>query len=558
MPKIPSAADYGYSAPTPQRGVVQSTPDPTGKVLMGFGDELGKLAAEETRKLEEVLANDALNKVRDLRLRRTLDPTTGFTREKGIAVTSGDFLGKYSTVFDNDVKGLTDAIQNPRVRDLVKTKAASEARGFREDVFRHMAAETTAMRATVFNGAIATDTNYATSYAADPIKRGAAIANIRSTAARQAEVEGIPADGGLRDVFVLGYVSQANTEVTKALVAAGRGIEAEEFYNKAEFTAKDRGALALAVAHSVLGSKSADIVTRLRNQPEEKDGENLTALAGKYDDSVLAHARVQLSDLRKDDKVKYESAAAVLFNTFDDGKTGGPKQAKIDQIVRSSEFGSLPAVYQQKLKEQMEQELNETQNQKYTQAAHARATRQEGRMTAAEREEKKLLDPKAQERFHDMLNDPGLAARPAGWGSSQIDVLGKTMAHQVDKAVQDAKNGVKTFRIPEDRLKEYLPHSKSQQAAFKGIVYTLTEAWRQDNPGTTMSEGEQLGVLKAAAGTYAKPGVLWGTNTRSVLELAPMPGDFAAAAKAAARRRGVTLTPGQILQLWSQQPGAKK
>ena len=68
MPRLPTADDLGTRIARPTRGVVSIAPDPMGGAIAGVANHIGQIAEEETRKLEELAAQDALNTLERKRL----------------------------------------------------------------------------------------------------------------------------------------------------------------------------------------------------------------------------------------------------------------------------------------------------------------------------------------------------------------------------------------------------------------------------------------------------------------------------------------------------------
>src|SRR3990172_2351573 len=111
MPRLPTAEDLGTRIARPTRGVVSIAADPTGGAIAGVADGIGQIVDEETRKLEELAAQDALNTLERRRLEMTYDPEKGFSNITGSAVLSRPLMKEVPEAFDNEIKTLSAGLK---------------------------------------------------------------------------------------------------------------------------------------------------------------------------------------------------------------------------------------------------------------------------------------------------------------------------------------------------------------------------------------------------------------------------------------------------------------
>lgn len=184
MPRLPTAEDLGTRVARPTRGVVSITPDPIGGAIAGVADHIGKIADEETQKLEELAAQDALNKLEKKRLEVTYDPEKGFSNVTGSAVLNRPLLKEVPEAFDNEINQLSAGLKTKRAQQYFQQRAAGVKNGLTGDLFRHVALQTDKAHDATEQSTIDTQASIA---AADPTRLDGALAAAGAVVASNAK-----------------------------------------------------------------------------------------------------------------------------------------------------------------------------------------------------------------------------------------------------------------------------------------------------------------------------------------------------------------------------------
>jgi hypothetical protein len=157
MPRLPAPEDYGVSVPRASRGVTEITPAQrrpdllTGKVL---GD-IGLMMEQEAEKIDDALAQDALNQLQDQQLDLTYGEQ-GFTKLEGTQVTDRPVVQEYSDKMRITTEGLAAKISSPRVKQKFQLAAADVNRGFKQKLAIHTTGQVEKIKEQAFFGGAAT------------------------------------------------------------------------------------------------------------------------------------------------------------------------------------------------------------------------------------------------------------------------------------------------------------------------------------------------------------------------------------------------------------------
>ena len=181
MPRLPTAEDLGTRIARPTRGVVSIAPDQTGSAIAGVADHIGKIVDEETQKLEELAAQDAVNTLERKRLEMTYDPEKGFSNVTGSAVLNRPLLKEVPEAFDNEIKNLSAGLKTKRAQQYFQMRAANVKNGITGDLFRHVALQTDKAHETTEQATIDLQADIA---AKDPTRLDSALAIAGETAAK--------------------------------------------------------------------------------------------------------------------------------------------------------------------------------------------------------------------------------------------------------------------------------------------------------------------------------------------------------------------------------------
>lgn len=550
MPKLPSPADYGASVPRPSRGVTQIQPNPMGQAVSNFGAELGKLADEETQRLEELAAQDALNALERKQMEMLYDPEKGVYAVKGMGVLSRPLQKEVPEAFDKEVKALTTTLKTPRAQAFFSQRAEGMKTQLSGKVFAYVAAQTEAAHEQTEKG---TQDNQVAKVAQDPSLIEGALAIAAQNTAKMIKRLGLDPSRD-KDQIALIVQSSESAIVSAAVrrLIADENAQGAEVYLK---TYKDRlrgaeyAALKPLVDKNVDFAVGSELAARAAELPATEAAEFMRK-ESKGKAGVYRAAQEVFGNLERarDDKQKAKFGSVLLpFNQK-------PSSALRSKIERSAEFMALPVEDQNAAAKYMREEVEQ---------ADARA-----RVRSDEAKIRKSEDPDTLAEFSRLISLPDLGAKPAGWGVGHGKILGSVLANKLEEERARQAAGAKRFSIDKDLVKAAMPESiaagkeaavAAKRNAFHGLVESYTQDWKEKHPGETPAPDEQHAILREVTKTYTLS-VPWQRDPEAAAyELKPMPEDFIRQAREDARKaRLPPPTRQQLIEAWSRNREAYK
>lgn len=551
MPRLPAPEDYGLSTPRPTRGVTENTavqvrPDlATGKLMQ----DIGALMQAEAEKFDDLVAEDAMNKLREKRIEMTYGQN-GFTNVRGAQITTRPVMQEFPDAFNREVEGIAAGLNSSRARIKFQQAAGRESNGYKTDLMRHVAGEVNTYAGQVHQGKIGTLAGTAATAIDDPIKLEYTMAQVGKAVADEAARLGY--SGPVLELFKQTEFGKVHDGVIKSLINSGRAKDASEYL----VAAKGRGELAQ--------NQFEQYANTIKGKRDWEIGNDLAAKASamRAEGKSLPEIEAFLAAQTKDNKEAYSAAQAVWTQRqaadqmAAQEQQGGfakqfwlkPTRATMNSILQSTEFLSLPMSAQGKITEQMVKGLEHED-------AVARARRSEAYNT-----------PEAFGTFLNVMSSPDLArmSEDALWGLSPV--IGPQNVSRLLAEQKQQQSATKSFRIDQKIVDATMPEeilgkgtkNKDMRQAFNGIVQVELSDWKARNPGKIPTEHDQASILRSATREYAVNRKFWFDTTVKAYELKEMPQDFETQATAALRSRGLPVTPSAIRELWAKQPEARR
>ena len=143
MPRLPTQDDYGLRTPAAARRLVDApairqTPDLlTGRAMQ----DIGAMMQAEAEKMDETVAQDALNKLQEKQLELTYGES-GFTKLQGKAVIDGKITDAYPLQLKQEAERLRGTINGARAQARFDASSAGVLQGFKRGTYMHAAKET--------------------------------------------------------------------------------------------------------------------------------------------------------------------------------------------------------------------------------------------------------------------------------------------------------------------------------------------------------------------------------------------------------------------------------
>lgn len=234
MPRLPTAPDYGGAdAPRLTRAVSEVDPrayELQGRTIQGIADVIEK----ETQRIEDLAAEDALNKLQERRVNLTLGEN-GFTKKRAGDVVNEPVLDNFSKEFEAARKELEGSLSSPRARQRFAQRAAGVTNGYRMDLIRHVSSQTEEYQKVVFESTMQNGARNIALHADDQTAVNAEIARLRTSVADQLGRMGIsdatPENAKIAQAFSQEQLGGALTAAVGMLIAEDRIGEAEALYN---------------------------------------------------------------------------------------------------------------------------------------------------------------------------------------------------------------------------------------------------------------------------------------------------------------------------------------
>lgn len=217
MPRLPTREDLGYVQPSAagtsllspvQERTVQlpNAPDPMAMALTGAGEGLESFAVaikKETDRLDSIVAEDALNKIRQERLNLTMGDGGAYT-VKGGGVLTPTYMSGYKDRFDTTANSIMSKL-TPAQQAKLKPHIDQEGLGFQADLLRHSMREAEQHKVLVRKGHTQTLQSAAVSNWGDEGAFGEYIAKLFEVSDQQALEQGIDTrtDEGIATVKAL-------------------------------------------------------------------------------------------------------------------------------------------------------------------------------------------------------------------------------------------------------------------------------------------------------------------------------------------------------------------
>lgn len=541
MPRLPTAEDYQLRTPRPARDVVNIRPDESGAGIQKIGQQLGQMVEEETRKLEDMEVQDALVNLSYKDTELALGER-GYMQRKLPEFTDGTVLKEYPEQYQSAINEIAGKIKSTRAREAFMLRARDDMGRFNRNMIGHVSAKVEK---------------------AFEVSDASAVEAWKARLASQPSAQNL--DQAIRDYQGIIARSQKKfldskhqTDFMNLTVAELAGTTVDALINADRLDE----AKALLEQH---GKLMGDKLPQRKNHIDAKEAyttgsqlakQAMTLPAGQRREYVRANTEGKpkqydvadklLNDLERGEKDNIRAVVGALTVTFE----GKPTESERARIRATKEFQTLPPDVQAKLEGDMRAELER----------HA----DRNRMSAAERAAMEAGDPKRFARFSELINDPNLGTKPAGWAQGFVGEIGKELTNKLEAEHQRQRSGRQKYSIASELIKGHAPESlfaparKAQLNAYLGLVESFTQDWLARNPGTP-TLADETEILQKATKRYVLD-LPWRPDKKALAyELKPMPEDFINAARAAARKaRRSDPTYEQLLDSWAKQRDAYK
>lgn len=551
MAKLPAPEDYGTPLPQATRGITGvRAATGMGQAIAGIGDVL----KQESDKLSDVEAEDALNKLRMKRIEMSVGPD-GFSQVKGGQVISAKPLEIFPQRFDKEADAIGAALNSPRAKQRYAQVRASERAVFGNGLLTHVANETSAYAADTANATVDTEAKTLSIGYKDAATVASSFKRLNEVVASEAARQGL--EGKTLEAFQAKVMGAGHSAILSAALTNGDTSYAKDYLatHRTEMTGQQ-------VAHydpliknandfeagKALGLEAHDMLT------SGKPAADVEAYLVKKAKSpgMLSTAQGTLGQLTQAaDRADRQGAGAIISDFYK-----APNGVTANKLLSSESFASLSPAKQGELRGYLFHQVQSAND-------HARAL-----SDRAEAKDRMKWDQNvpALARFSALADSDALATMTTQEVLSHAPEIGPKLVATLESIRKERVSQTASFKIDPVLINEALPEAlqkassdkeKSQVSAFKGIVYRGLTDWKSRNPGKVPTPEDQLAIVRAASKDFVDPGMIWDTHTPAY-KLKPMPEDFITGARGYAKSKGLpTPSYNQLLEQWAKQKDSK-
>jgi hypothetical protein len=507
MPQLPSAADYGLRTPSPSRGVSQADPNPMGRVLSGLGTDLSRMAEEEAQKLDEVAAQNALNRLEQEKMRMTYDPKDGFLNVQGTGILERPLLREIPEAFTKQIEAISATLKTPNQQALFRKHAATASTSLQRDLFRHVAVETEkakseTAKATLELGqrGVENDPSRLEGFLdqAKKIVNSEAQRTNMSPEARKLMDESVTTD--LVSRAVKGYLAgeNPNTAAAQEVVRRYEDVLPKAFVEEARknVSNRERNVIATELSESLFSAY------RDGGMPLTKAGEVL-ATYGKDDEKLRAETRRLFFDRVQELNLEREEKKGVVLEKFIGNPTGKNWQA----MQNSDEFRSLDSERKVAVTGYVKNYFEHEDMRRRGLLSEARAE-----------ESRKYNSPDAWATYYNLAGESEKLAKltPNQVKSLYTEIGPEKVGHLLAEQARVVKYGASQKITPaiinaaignapglignEDSVKK-------KRAVVLGMVEENLSKWKDQNPGKMLTQQDEELVVGNVMRSYVQEGV---------------------------------------------------
>lgn len=538
MPRLPSADDFGYAAPSPARRFNEVTAAQESTAPAKFLSGVAQLAEQEADKLAEASADIALNKLREKRLELTLSPDKGFSRLEGSAVVDRPVVDEFPQQFQQELEVIGAGLRGSVAKSKYQQRAAAELSAFKGDVYKHVAVQTDKHYETAFRSSVDVAVKYA-----DSGKSDEAMTLAQGAVVKEMERRGIT-NANERQVFEMEYLGAVKAATLQGMLTRGETSAATEYFDahkdsmSAKQTqhfapivkAKNDWMMATTLAESASGMEESEALKLFRK--ESKGSKEIYESAkGLYADGRSALHREDENRIGTFHVALSQSPTRATFNrllTEDAYLNASPAaQGRIQDYARSL------LEHQELLAKGRRAEAEHKQNQKF------------------------LMNPGAIAAFGqvlDMIRDGEVTKIEQVY--AYAPAIGQEMTSKAWQVMHEQQSGAKAFKIKisDDMLPDAIRQGKANEDArdtFKGLVGRALIDWKAQNPGKVPSDDDQMKIVRSANAEHIQINRFLNETVPAYNvkpDMKTVPKEFYDGAKAWAAKNGKQLTDAQILE----------
>jgi len=236
--KLPSADDFSRPTPTAARHVSSYAVSPSGGTEMGKAmSEFGKMVLQETERLDDIKAEDAVNKAK-LRAMNLANGEDGYSTKKGEDVVNQTTHKNYTDRFKKAMDQVESSLGNPNQINKFRRRIAPLNQSYQSSLVGHIAKETADYADLTDASSLKIEASNAAANALNPQAvadaRERSLYTINSTIKRKG-MDGNTKEAKLnREAFKLTELTKFHTGVINSMLVNNPEIAKEYFKNNSK------------------------------------------------------------------------------------------------------------------------------------------------------------------------------------------------------------------------------------------------------------------------------------------------------------------------------------
>lgn len=562
MAILPNPVETQRVAPRPSRTVAGYNSGIEAQANMELGNNITAMAAEETQRLDAIMADDAETKL----MAKELELQQEYSQIKGEGVLKPDFHKSFQDKYNAYKEEISRGLSTPAQRNRFETTAGRRAVGFDAHRVSYAMGEAERFEGVQHESRVKVLTDTAAAQYANP----AAVATANMQLNDEIVKWGIKQGMSDPDIAAA-YSKKVNGNFYSALIE-------QALINNDTSTANT---LYAASSRFLSEEQNRSISSKLKVGNDYTEGQRIAVeaqamlTAGKPREEValfVAKARTPgayqaaqtiLTDLQQEQtKAQMEALGAVTRMYHEGGSNIKGKQ----KVLGSAEFKRLTDEQRTKVYDYIDADLQQDKSQaradiqfQWSRENHQDAVLARKDAAVARAEAKKYKSPEVMAEFARTITDKNLKnkSRDEIWGMAPA--LGVSNVEKILQEYETLNKGGKAVSLDSDLVKQGMPpegfKNKQTAAAYEGTVKTLTMEWEAQNPGKKPTLEESKAIIRAANTEYSISSK-WFNSDYTMYEEPPT--KEAHAAEAAAKRdiirdaalKGKTLTTKQIDEIY--------
>jgi hypothetical protein len=237
--KLPNVSTENQQLPSPSLDVVGSDSGAVARAITGAGQtvsEIGQMVMREQQRRDVSSAENAFTQARQAQIDLAAGPD-GYLSKRGDAALTDTFHSDYMTKFDDNVKTISDGLQNDKQRQLFAQRSAISRTQVSEGLLTHTMQQDDVANKEHYAGLLDTESKFAYMNALNPQEINMSVLRVQQAVKQQAERNSWPPEFAQAETDK--QVGAIHETAINAMIQQGYDLAAKQYFdqNKASMDA---------------------------------------------------------------------------------------------------------------------------------------------------------------------------------------------------------------------------------------------------------------------------------------------------------------------------------